>query len=290
MSYAIVTAARNESGNLRRLAASLAEQTVRPQRWLIVENGSTDRTLTVASELSNEHPWVGVLALDTGESSGRGAPIVHALHAGIAALEPLPEVIVNVDADVSFQANFFERLLAEFARDPDLGIASGSAFEYSGGLWRQRFTTRNSVWGATRAWRCACLRDVLPFEERVGWDGVDECKANARGWRTRTIADLPFLHHRPEGARDGSGSKHWLSQGELAHFLDYRPSYLLLRTLYQALRDPTALAMFCGYARCLVQRQPKCDDAGALRYIHDQQRWRCLGQRLREASGVPRRG
>ena len=59
----------------------------------------------------------------------RGAPIVRALHAGLDGLDLEPDVIVNVDADVTMEPDYFERLLEAFARDPSLGIASGSAWE-----------------------------------------------------------------------------------------------------------------------------------------------------------------
>ena len=92
-----------------------------------------------------------------------------------------PDVVVNVDADVTMEPDYFERLLEALERDPSLGIASGSAWEPHDGVWRQRFViTGGTVWGATRAYRWACLQDVLPLEERHGWDGIDQLKARAR--------------------------------------------------------------------------------------------------------------
>ena len=47
-SYALVTPVRSEEENLARLAASIDSQTLLPTRWVIVDNGSEDRTLDVA--------------------------------------------------------------------------------------------------------------------------------------------------------------------------------------------------------------------------------------------------
>ena len=117
-------------------------------------------------------------------SRERGAPIVRALHAGIDALDLVPDVLVNVDADVTVEPDYFARLLDVFANDPSLGIASGSAWELEDGEWRQRFVTGGTVWGATRAYRWKCLQDVLPLEERHGWDGIDQLEgAGAAGGR-----------------------------------------------------------------------------------------------------------
>ena len=203
--YAIITAARDEALTLPRLAEALRSQTLPPSQWVIVENGSTDDTAAVADALERDTPWITVVRVADPGPRERGRPIVRALQAGIAAIRGRPGVVVNVDADVTMGETYFERLLVLFVENDRLGIASGSAWELDGDDWRQRFVTGGTVWGATRAYRWECLQDVLPFEERHGWDGIDQLKARARGWVTGTAVDLPFYHHRGEGERDGSG-------------------------------------------------------------------------------------
>ena len=190
----------------------------------------------------------------------RGAPIVRSLHAAIEELsaDP-PDFVVNVDADISFEPDYFARLLDRFDADPSLGIASGSAFELQDGDWRQRHVTGSTVWGASRAFRWACLQEILPFEERVAWDGIDEFKANARGWRTLAFEDLPFKHHRREGERDGAWRAR-RNQGHAAYYVGYRPWYLVLRSLFNARREPAALGMIAGYAAAVVRREPRSHD------------------------------
>ncbi len=191
-SYAVITPVRDEIQNLPRLAASLAAQTERPRAWLIVDNGSEDGTPELALELARAHSWIRLLSVTGAVAAERGAPIVRALHAAVDDLtaDP-PDFAVNIDADISFEPDYVARLLDRFDEDAALGIASGSAFELQDGDWRQRHVTGSTVWGASRAFRWACLQDVLPFEERVAWDGIDEFKANARGWRTRPSRICP---------------------------------------------------------------------------------------------------
>jgi glycosyltransferase involved in cell wall biosynthesis len=283
-SCAAITPVRDEMDNLPRLAACLAGQTVRPDRWLIVDNGSRDRTLEVARGLAAEHDWIEVLSVPGEEAATRGRPIVRALHAGIERLGTLPDLMISIDADISFDGGYVERLIAEFGADDTLGIASGSGYELERGEWRQRHLTGSTVWGATRAYRRACLLDVLPFDERLGWDGVDEFKANARGWRTRTIVDLPFRHHRREGERDGAWRMR-RDQGEAAHYVGYRLSYLLLRALHNARRHPSGLALVWGYLGAAARRAERLDDVAAREYVRSQQRLRNLSLRAREAVG-----
>jgi glycosyltransferase involved in cell wall biosynthesis len=284
--YAVVTPARDEAGNLPRLAESLAAQTVRPRTWIIVDNGSTDGTLEVARRFAAEHDWIDVLSRPGSASADRGGPVVRALQAGIASLAAVPpEILVNVDADISMEPDYFDRLLAKFDADPKLGIASGSAFELERGEWRQRFVTDTTVWGASRAYRWACLQELLPFEERIAWDGVDELKANARGWRTTAFEELPFRHHRREGERDGTSWRARRNQGEAAHFLGYRTWYLVVRALWHARREPAALAMIWGYASAAIKREPQSPDRAARAFLQRRQSLRNLRLRALEATG-----
>ena len=285
LSYAVVTPARDEAENLRRLGDCLAAQTVRPAAWHIVENGSSDATPAVAAELAAEHNWIHVLSLPGSGAANRGAPVVQALHAGIAALEAAPRIFVNVDADISMDPDHFERLLAKFEADPELGIASGTLFEVSRGSWRQRHLTGTTVVGGCRAYRWECLHAILPLEERVGWDGIDEFSANARGWKTRSFADIEFRHHRREGERDGGTWQARRNQGEAAWFVGYRLWYLTLRALWHMRREPAALGMVVGYAASGFRRAPRNADRLAREYLRSQQSWRNLRVRAFEARG-----
>src|SRR5262245_59936077 len=105
--YACVTPARDEEENLQRLAESMLAQTVLPVRWVIVENGSTDRTAQIAAELAAAHPWIRVLRTGAGDRYDRTSPYMRAWHAGVESLEGLGDVVVKLDADVSFDPGFF---------------------------------------------------------------------------------------------------------------------------------------------------------------------------------------
>ena len=285
--YAVITAARDEEAHLPRLAASLAAQTIRPDCWIIVENNSADRTLAIAQELALQHDWIRVRTVKGSAVPERGAPIVRALHAGFADVDPGTQIVVNADADVSMAPDYFERLLQVFSADRRLGIASGSAYELgANGEWQQRFVTGGSVWGAVRAYRRACLDDVLPLEERHSWDGLDQLKARARGWRTKTFVDLPFEHHRREGERERSNWAHWRACGASAHYMGYRMWYLTARTVYQTRRDRTAVAMLWGFAGAVVTRAPRWPDSGGRERLRRDQSLTNLLRRRREAMGV----
>jgi biofilm PGA synthesis N-glycosyltransferase PgaC len=286
LSYALITPARNEADNLPRLAESLAAQTVQPALWVVVDNGSTDATGEIVLEWAERHPWIELRQEPADTGATRAEPTVRAFESGLDAIgEELPDVVVKLDADVSFEPDYFERLLAAFVGDPRLGMASGTCFEEIGGQWRQRHVTRGHVWGASRAYRRACLEDVLPLESGLAWDGIDELRAAVNGWSTTTLVDLPFRHHRPEAAREDSRWRAWTSSGRTSHYMGYRFGYLVLRTLKYARRDIAALASIWGFVGCALRRTPRYPDAAVRAHLRHKQSLRNLPARISEAFG-----
>jgi glycosyltransferase involved in cell wall biosynthesis len=293
VNYAVLTPVRDEAAELPRLARCLAEQTVPPAQWIVIENGSTDGTGEAAAALASRHDWIRVVHAAPGPPRLRGAPVVRALHAGVAQLEQPFDVVAKVDADVSLDPDYFERLLQAFASEPTLGLASGACVELVDGAWQERPVTGTHVWGAARAYRWACLQDVLPLDERMGWDGLDQVRAATRGWKVDRVATLRFRHHRREGARDESRLRVWAAQGSAAHYMDYRVSYLVLRTLHRARREPAALAILGAYLLATLRREPRCPDVEVRERLRRQQRARHLFARARELrvrAGAPHSG
>lgn len=275
-SYAIVTPIRNEVAHLTNLLESLRAQTVPPLLWVVVDNGSDDETPTLAARLADENEWVRFVSAPLPAASERAGPIVHAFEAGIAAIDLDVDAVAKVDADVTLPPEYFERLLGELARDPRIGMLSGSGHEQEEGEWVERPVTGDHVWGAARLYRRECLLELLPLERRTGWDGIDILEANVRGWTTGLVAGLPFFHHRREGSRAPSRRAQWTAQGRAAHYMGYRAPYLIGRALYRARRDPTALAMVVSYLRASARRQPQVERAGLREFVRERQRLRRL--------------
>jgi GT2 family glycosyltransferase len=286
-SYAVVTPARDEAENLPRLAACLVAQTVRPSAWIVVDNGSTDATPGLLFALARGHPWIHVVDAPGGELKRPGEAIVRAFHRGLEALAAHGEadVVVNLDADTSFEPDYFERQLSAFADDPSLGITGGACFEQEDGAWRPVHVTRQQVRGASHAFRRECLEAVLPLEPRLGWDGIAQVRANARGWTTRALPDLPFKHHRRLGERDGARYRRWSANGRDSHFMGYRFWYLVLRAVHHARRDPFAFALVLGYLRAAMNREPRLADPAARAVLRREQGMLRLARRRREVHG-----
>jgi glycosyltransferase involved in cell wall biosynthesis len=282
LTYAIVTPARNERDNLLRLADSVTAQRHLPELWVIVDDGSDDGMGAVARDLAREHEWV--IAVDTGEAAEdlaegrrRGRDLL-AFRTGLRALPGPVDVFVKVDADTSFEPDYFERLLSRFAEMPDLGIGGGSCHELIDGRWERIKVSGSHPRGASRAYRWALLEDVFALEPELGWDGVDEVMAELRGYRTEGFKDFGFRHHRKVGEREGrlrAGS----ALGRQAWYMGYRPTYLMLRALYRARDNVASLAMVWGYAAAAATSAPRCPHATVTHRIREGQRLRTVLKR-----------
>jgi glycosyltransferase involved in cell wall biosynthesis len=278
--YALVTPARNERANLERLAGCVLAQELQPVAWIIVDDASDDGTDELARELAAEHAWIRVVgtdrsadALASGRRQGRA---LDSFRRGVEALAGPVEVVVKVDADTSFDPAYFRSIVGRFAAEPDLGIAGGACYEEEDGVWVRQKVIATHPRGASRAYRWPLMSDVMALESRMGWDGLDEVKARMRGYRSAVQLDLEFKHHRPTGARERDRLRHFAAQGRAAWYMGYRPSYLLLRTLYRSPREPAAVGMVWGFLAAGLGREPRCPEPDVIRHLRDEQRVRAV--------------
>jgi glycosyltransferase involved in cell wall biosynthesis len=282
LAYAIVTPGRNEAENLPRLAECVLAQQHRPEWWIIVDDGSDDGMYEVAEQLARDHDWIVALrtdneADDLRQGRRRGRDLL-AFWQGLRYLPAPVDVFVKVDADTSFERDYFKCLLARFAEQPDLGMAGGSCYEERNGRWERIKVADSHPRGASRAYRWEMLEDVFALEPELGWDGVDVVWAELRGYRTEGFKDLGFRHHRKVGEREGR-LRAGTSLGHQAWYMGYRPSYVVLRGLYRARENTASLGMVWGYMACAMTRAPRCPDRRVLHRVRESQRLRVVARR-----------
>lgn len=278
--YVVVTPARNESATLRGLAASLYEQTLPFERWVIVDDGSTDDTLQVAEKIAARDGRVTVVQRLAGAPSRKGAGGIFAFNEGLRTLGDLSEYdfIGNLDADLLLPPQYYACIAAAFRADGGLGIAGGHCYHRRG---KRLLLDRVPDWhvrGATKTYRVSCYRDVAPLPEVPAWDTVDEVRAWSRGWRTHSLARPGAEHRRPVTGGEGGGTlRGKFTLGRNAHFLGYLPVYMALRLLRETFRPPLivgALSMGLGYVYGAAAGDGVFDDLAFRRELHRHQRVR----------------
>ncbi len=243
--YALITPARNEESTVEKTIRSVTAQTVLPIRWIIVSDGSTDRTDDIVKGYCSRFSWMRLLRRPEHGDRQFAAKVV-AFNAGFDALQGVEyDIIGNLDADISFGADYFEFLLNRFAEDPSLGVC-GTPFVEEGVTYDYRFTNIEHVSGACQLFRRDCFEQIggyIPIENGgIDWTAVTT--ARMKGWRTRTFTERVCHHHRKIGTGGGSSLGAWFRHGRKDYFLGGHPIWQLFRAAYQMKRRPYGVGGF----------------------------------------------
>jgi glycosyltransferase involved in cell wall biosynthesis len=202
--YAIVTPVKNEEKYLRGMIASVVRQTIPPNRWILIDDGSTDRTGEIIREAESRWDWItGVTTGETGvpRKPGGEAVVDHGLNMlNLAEYD----FLARMDGDISFGPDYFDRLFREFERNPRLGIACGVCFGWREGKFIEEKNPRFHTRGALKTYRVRCFQEIGGLEKGLGWDTVDEIRANMLGWQTRSFPELKVVHHRSTQTASGA--------------------------------------------------------------------------------------
>jgi len=259
VNYVLITPARNEEAFIENTIQSMVSQTLRPMRWVIVNDGSTDRTGTIARRYAERHRWIEVV--DMPERRDRSfAAKVHGFYAGYERVKALDyDVIGNLDADITFAPDYLEFLIARFKDDPRLGVA-GTIFKeegYSSDV--DSFEGENHVAGGCQLFRRECFESIGGYvpNKAGGIDWIAVTTARMMGWRTRSFRDKAFFHHRSLGTAERSRLASSFSYGEKDYYLGGHPLWELFRVTYRMLKRPyviDGLALGGGYASAALRR------------------------------------
>jgi glycosyltransferase involved in cell wall biosynthesis len=258
MKYVLITPAHNEERFITKTLESMAAQTLLPERWIIVNDGSTDKTANIAADYAQRFPWIQLVHRSPHLDRHFGAK-VHAFNAGLERVGSLDfDVIGNLDADLSFDPDYLEFLIGKFAEDPRLGVA-GTPFTEDGGYdtARDSFEGKNHVAGGCQLFRRQCFEEVGGYipNPAGGIDWIAVTTARMKGWKTRSFPEKRFHHYRSLGT---AGKSNWaasFSYGEKDYYLGGSPLWQLFRVAYRATKQPIdGLALLSGYCWGAIRR------------------------------------
>jgi poly-beta-1,6-N-acetyl-D-glucosamine synthase len=258
-SYALITPARNEAQFIELTIRSVVAQSVRPVKWIIVSDGSTDGTDEIVSKYVAEHSWIELLRKPERKERHFAAK-VDAFNAGYARLQDCEyQVIGNLDADISFEAaDYFEFLMSKFAENPKLGVA-GTAYKEGEILYPRGFTSIEDVFGACQMFRRECFESIGGYRpvRTGGIDLIAFLSARAEGWQTRTFTEKVCLHHRKVGSAQHAGVCERLLQGGRKDYLHgSHPAFEVFRSIYQMKNKPYIIGgmlVMAGYFGAMLR-------------------------------------
>ncbi len=286
MNYVLITSARNEEAVIRSTLESVVAQTRRPERWVIVDDGSTDTTAAIVEEYAARHEWIDLVRQPPrAERSFAGK--ARSVNAALERMADLRfDVVGNLDADVSFEPDYMEFLLRQFTEIPRLGIA-GTPFTQDRGYdsTRDSFEGENYVAGPCQLFRLECFREIGGYvaNHAGGVDWIAVMTARMKGWTVRAFPEKRFHHHRPMGTAERGKIRAMFSYGEKDFYLGGSPVWQGFRAMYQTTKWPFVvggLSLLAGYAWAAVTRVPRAVSPELMRF-HRREQMRKLRAVLR---------
>lgn len=274
--YIVISPVRDEAEHIEKTIDSMARQTLLPVKWIVVNDGSADRTLTLIEAASWKYPWITVVDRPDRGYRKSGGGVIEAFYDGFDRCAGIEwDYLVKLDGDLSFQPDYFEKCFLYFKKNARLGIGGGTICILKNG--RLEVETAGDppfhVRGATKIYRRACWDQIGPLVRAPGWDAVDEVKANMHGWVTCTFHDLVLVQHRLTGGADGN-LRNSFKNGIADYVTGYHPLFMLAKCIKRVLQRPIFLAsaaLFAGFCTGYLKRTPQVDDARAIRYLRAEQ-------------------
>jgi glycosyltransferase involved in cell wall biosynthesis len=257
--YVLITAARNEEKFMETTIQSVIWQTVLPSRWVIVNDGSTDATATIVGRYLGKYDWMELVDLPARRERSFAAK-VHAFNTGFERIKNLRyEVIGNLDADISFDADYCEFLLSKFQEDSSLGVA-GTIFREEGySSATDSFEGHKHVAGGCQLFRRRCFEEIGGYipNPAGGIDWIAVTSARMRGWKTQSFREKSFFHYRTLGTAERSLLASTFSYGEKDYYLGGHPIWECFRVAYRATKRPYLLggiALLSGYVSAFLRQ------------------------------------
>jgi len=275
--YVLITAARNEEEFIEKTLKSVVAQTRLPEKWVIVSNGSTDRTEAIVLEYVREYDFIELINLETNEQRNFAAK-VQAIRIGNEAVREVQYDLIGIlDADASFEADYYERVIEEFSRNNKLGVAGGITYDKINGKFVRENLIENRVCGMIQMFRRECFEEIGGYIELRygGEDTAASIMSLMNGWEVRTFIDIDAYHHQN---RRISRNGYWearIRQGMMYYQLGWSPVYMFLQAVFRLSEKPWvwgSIVRYGAYLRAWIMREKRMVSDEFVSYVRKEQR------------------
>jgi len=276
LKYVLITPARDEAAFIGKTLESIVAQTVLPLKWVIVSDGSTDRTDEIVREYVARHDWIELLRRPERKERHFGGK-VDAFNAGYARVKDLDfDVIGNLDGDTSFEPDYIEYLLGKLSENPGLGVAGTNYLEDNSMKYDYRFTNIEDVTGQCQLFRRECFQQIGGYKPNKdgGVDLFATLAARMHGWQTLTFTEKYFIHHRPSGTAKVSKLYVEYHNGRKDYAFGCHPLWQPFRATYSLTRKPWVIGgclLFAGYYWAMLSGTPKSVSDDIVRFRRKEQ-------------------
>jgi biofilm PGA synthesis N-glycosyltransferase PgaC len=279
--YLLISPCRNEAAFMRQTLDSVVAQSVRPARWVIVDDGSSDDTPRILAEYRARHDWIQIVTRTDRGHRAVGPGVIEAFYAGYETVVPGDyEYLCKLDLDLILPPRYFEILMRRCEVEPRIATCSGKAYiRERGVLVNERHGDETSI-GATKFYRMSCFLEIRGFIREVMWDVIDCHQCRMKGWIACSWddRDLRFTHLRPMGSSQEGVLTGRERFGRGQYFMGTGFLYMLASAVNRLNERPVlrgSLAMMWGWIKSAAWRKPRYSGEPFRRFLRHYQ-WRAL--------------
>jgi len=265
--YVVITPARDEEDFAERTLRSMERQTRPPDLWVVVDDGSSDRTPAILEAWKERLPYLRVVRREKRQERSVGPGVIDTFYAGLETVDIDGfTYLCKLDLDLDLPPRYFETMIERMERDERLGTCSGKAYYPGpdGDLISEGVGDEMSV-GAMKFYRTSCFQQIGGFVRQVMWDGIDCHRARMLGWRAQSWDEeqIRVVHLRPMvwshiGIWTGR-KRHGFGQ----HFMGTGLAYMSASAISRLGQRPVvvgAIANWWGFVQSMLRREKRLDD------------------------------
>ncbi|MFP6639629.1 MAG: glycosyltransferase family A protein [Myxococcota bacterium] len=278
----IISPVRDEELTLERTIACVEAQTLLPVLWVLVDDGSTDRTPKILAEAAARISWLRVVSRADRGFRKLGSGVVNSFNSGLETVDIEYDFLAKMDVDLEFSPGYLETLMAHFEKEPSLAAASGKVFRLEAGRYVEEFMIDEMVAGQFKLYRKENFEAIGGFVSEVMWDGIDFHTARIAGYRTVSLPDpeLRIVHLRLMGSSDKNVYQGRMRWGRGQWFMGSSFFYMVASGAFRTMEKPYLIGgmlMVLGYLQAAMQGAPRYEQPGFRKELRRWQRQRLLG-------------
>lgn len=266
---------------MRQTLDSVIAQSIRPAKWVIVDDGSTDATPAILAEYAGRYAWIEIVTRKDRGQRSVGPGVIEAFYSGYDSINPEEfDFLCKLDLDLRLPPRYFEILIERMRANPRIGTCSGKAYiEEQGRLVNERHGDETSL-GMTKFYRVSCFKAIGGFVREVMWDGIDCHCCRMHGWIACSwdTPELHFIHLRPMGSSQQSIYAGRMRHGYGQYFMGTGFVYMAASALYRVNEKPYLLgsvAILWGWVQSAFNGKPRYEDIAFRKFLRRYQ-WRVL--------------
>lgn len=291
--YVLISPCRNEATYMRQTLDSVIAQSIRPTKWVIVDDGSTDETPQILAEYASRYDWIEIVTRTDRGRRAVGPGVIDAFYSGYESISPDEyNYLCKLDLDLRLPPRYFEILMQRMVMNPRIATCSGKAYIEEGDLLMNERHGDETSLGMTKFYRVSCFKAIGGFVREVMWDGIDCHRCRMMGWIACSWdePELRFVHLRPMGSSQDSIYTGRMRHGYGQYFMGTSLAFMFASAIYRLNEKPYvlgSLAILWGWISSALRGKSRYNDLEFRRFLRKYQMRALLIGKKRAIRNLP---